>query len=411
MCYWQRTKQYAANGVMIETLQFLGHYVGEGTRIKNCPELLGASAESRAMALRPTDDAEMKPLMTLVDAPKQQWGKMPQIVKNTHLLWAHMQRLHEHMTPELKKDLDEVLGYSMKITQAMVEIACVREWFATAQAMIEFRACLVQGLDVKSSQLLQIPHMTDEILKKHCTRGKNAVSKIQDFLDKDPEQRKGVSDFNPQQLADVEAFSSHFSCIELKAKAEVEDEEEMVVGDIATVTATMIRKNLQEGEAIGPVHAPYFPEPKFEEWWIFLTEGGSSRIIAFEKVRDTERVVEVKMRFQISRPGKYQFTLHALCDSYTGLDQKADVVFFAKAEQEVKRELIMHKEDEDLDLMPTLFQQMMSSQAAEDSDEEEEDDKDRKGRANLSTGKEDEIDTKEAESDSDSSSSSSDSDN
>merc|ERR1711865_380046 len=156
----------------------------------------------------------------------------------------------------------------------------------------------------------------------------------------------------------------------------VEDESEIVVGDIATVTVALLCKNLKDKEAIGPVHAPFFPEPKFEEWWVFLTEGQGSRIIAFERVRDTERVVEVKMRFQISQPRKYHFTLHALCDSYTGLDQKVDVSFVARAEEEVKREMIMHKEDEELDLMPTLFQQMMGElNKDEDSDEEEDESK------------------------------------
>ena len=28
-------------------------------------------------------------------------------------------------------------------------------------------------------------------------------------------------------------------------------------------------------KAMGPVHAPLFPEPKFEEWWIFLADGPS----------------------------------------------------------------------------------------------------------------------------------------
>merc|ERR1712000_446677 len=192
------------------------------------------------------------------------------------------------------------------------------------------------------------------------------------------------------------------------AKAEVEDEAEMVVGDIATVTAAIIRNNLKQGEALGPVHAPFFPDPKFEEWWVFLTEGASQRIIAFERVRDTERIAEVKMRFQISRPGKYSFCVHALCDSYTGLDQKVDLNFTAKTEAEVQRDFILHKEDEDLDLMPTLFQQMMGElNKDEDSDEEEEDAKDAKAARNLSTGKvDDEADTKENETDSDSSSSS-----
>merc|ERR1719159_1219060 len=52
ICYYQRTKNYAANGVMMETLHFLGYYMNEATRVKNCPELLAASAESRSMPIR-----------------------------------------------------------------------------------------------------------------------------------------------------------------------------------------------------------------------------------------------------------------------------------------------------------------------------------------------------------------------
>jgi translocation protein SEC63 len=279
------------------------------------------------------------------------------------------------MTPELRKDLDELLGYSSKITQAMIEIACMREWFFTAQSMIEFRRSLIQGLDVKSSQLLQIPHFNEEVLK-HTAKGKNASSSLLDYLSKDPEQRKGLANMDDQQRLDVEAFTAHMSQIEFNAITEVEDETEIVVGDIATVTCTLQRKNLKQGEAMGPVHAPLFPEPKFEEWWVFLVEGApNTRIIAFERIRDTEREVEAKLRFQISRPGKHSLTVHALCDSYIGIDQKVELNFNALTEEEVKREIFVHPEDEELDLQPTLFQQFMGELGQEEESEEEEDDK------------------------------------
>jgi len=378
ICYYQRTKNYAANGVMIETLQFLGYYITDGTRIKNCPELLAASAESRGMETRPTDNTNMKPLGQAVTEHKKRQFQVPIIVKNQFLIWAHMQRLHHLMTPELREDSDQLLKFSMKITQAMIEIACMREWFFTAQAMIEFRRCLVQALDVKSSQLLQIPHMDEETLK-HCHRGKNAVMSLEAYLSKDPEQRKGLAKMEPQQVLDVEAFIEHVPDVELKAHLEVEDEGEVVVGDVATVTCQLRRKNLKEGEAAGPVHAPLFPEPKFEEWWLFLVEAApATRIIAFERLRDTERVVEEKLRFQVSRPGKHSFVLHALCDSYIGIDQKVELNFNAQAEDEVKREVFVHPEDEELDSQPTLFQQFMGELNHEEESEEEEDEAEEK---------------------------------
>merc|ERR1719316_1635981 len=143
----------------------------------------------------------MKPLSQNVVEHKKRQFSMPIIVRNQTLIWAHMQRQHHLLTPELRKDLNELLEYSMKITQAMVEIACMREWFFTAQSMIEFRRCLVQALDVKTSSLMQIPHFTEEILK-HCHRGKNAVQNLADYLSKDAETRAGFSrNLEPAQQA------------------------------------------------------------------------------------------------------------------------------------------------------------------------------------------------------------------
>jgi len=258
----------------------------------------------------------------------------------------------------------------------MIEIACMREWFFTAQAMIEFRRCLIQGLDVKdmkSNSLLQIPHFSEEQLK-HCSRGKNAVSGLADFLSKDHEQRKGLAKMDAQQLQDIEAFCRHVSEVDLKAAVEVEDEGEIVVGDVATVTVSLIRKNLKDDESLGPVNAPLFPEPKLEEWWLFLVESSSSKIIAFEKIKDQDKEVSEKLRFQVTRPGKHNFILHALCDSYAGIDAKCELSFNAQTEEEVKREIFVHQEDEDLDLQPTLFQQFMGELNHEDESEEEEED-------------------------------------
>jgi len=375
ICYYQQTKNFAANGVMIDTLQFLGFYVTENSRVKACPEMLAACAESRNMRLRPTDNAHLKQMGMQVVEHKKRTLTMPTIMKNQYLIWAHMQRLHHLMSDELKEDCEEILKFSMKITQAMIEIACMREWFATAQAMIEFRHCLVQGLDVKSSQLLQVPHFNEELVE-HCSKAKTSITTLEEFLAQEADFRKELPKIEPHQLLDIEAFCRHVGQVELKATVEVEDESEIVVGDVATVTVHLIRKNLQEMEAMGPAHAPLFPEPKFEEWWFFLVEAPpSTRIIHFERIRDVEHFVEEKLRFQITRPGKQTLVLHALCDSYAGLDQKAELTFNAHAEEEFKRPFPIHQEDEDLDLQPTLYETLKGGFNNEEESEEEEDDR------------------------------------
>jgi len=379
ICYYQQTKNYAANGVMIETLQFLGYYITESTRLKSCPELISACAESRCMRTRPTDNADLKAFGTAVNEHKKRSFTIPVVMKNQYLTWAHMQRLHRLMSPELRQDVDELLRHSMKITQAMIEIACMREWFATAQAIIDFRRCLVQGLDVKSSQLLQIPHFTEELVEKvgSASAPGGPVTTLAEFLALEADRRKELLEksFDGEQLLDVDAFCRHVGKVVIKAIVDVEDEPEIIVGDVAEVTVCIGRPNLQEDEAMGAVHAPLFPEPKYEEWWFFLVEAtkeSQTRIVHFERVTDVRRVVEQRLRFQVTKPGENKLILHAMCDGYAGLDHKVELEFVALGEEENKREFKVHHEDEDLDLQPTLFQQFMGEIGGDEESEEEE---------------------------------------
>ncbi|CAK9006687.1 Translocation protein SEC63-like [Durusdinium trenchii] len=127
------------------------------------------------------------------------------------------------------------------------------------------------------------------------------------------------------------------------------------------------------------------------------------------RIRDTERCVEAKLRFQISRPGKHSLTVHALCDSYVGIDKKVDLNFNVSTDEEVKREIFVHPEDEDLDLQPTLFQQFMGELGGEDESEDEEDEKNEAKKSKvekLSDGKQPKADSDDDKKDGDESDSS-----
>merc|ERR1740121_2655601 len=92
ICYYQRTKDYAGNGVKLETLHFMGYYINESTRVKNCPELLAASAESREMPTRPTDNNAMRPLgQEVVEHVKCKFPNQPVVRKFGFLMGGHMQ--------------------------------------------------------------------------------------------------------------------------------------------------------------------------------------------------------------------------------------------------------------------------------------------------------------------------------
>merc|ERR1711862_192855 len=205
-----------------------------------------------------------------------------------------------------------------------------------------------------------------------CSKGKSAPPTLKMFLSKPLAENKGLQSVSPEKILDMQAFVEHLPDVELRAEVVVEDESDIAVGDIATVKVEMKRNNLKEGEVAGRVHAPLFPEAKFEEWWFLLAEPGG-RLIGAECIRDMDSVCECKILLQVSgKPGRRKLDLHAHCDSYAGLDKKIDLLFRVVKATDAHREIIVHKEDEDLDLMPTLFQQLMGDlqQFEEESDDE-----------------------------------------
>eukprot|EP00922_Rhytidocystis_sp_ex-Travisia-forbesii_P008885 GHVS01012981.1.p1 GENE.GHVS01012981.1~~GHVS01012981.1.p1 ORF type:complete len:632 (-),score=114.26 GHVS01012981.1:103-1998(-) len=371
LCYYRKQKKYAPNGVQVDTLHFLSYYLNESTRIKNCPEYLAASAESRDLSIRPTDNNDMRALIDEVVEPKKRTFQVPIVVRNYMLILGHMQRLHGLMSPSLLEDLSHILKYSTLITQSMLEIATLRDWVFTSQSMLEFRRCLLQALDIRCSSLMQVPHFNADVLK-HCHKGKNAVKDLADFMHQSPEERKGLTNMNQQQLADVQAFCSHVSDMSIKAYVEVDDEKEICVGDVGTCNIQLVRQNLQEGEAAGPIHSPFFPEVKREEWWTLLIDKSDGRVLGFCCSKSCERVVVERVQFPVQRAGKHCLLVQSMCDSYAGMDVQTTVEYKALAEAEVNREVFVHPDDEALDNEPTLFQQMLG-QLEEDNTSDEDD--------------------------------------
>eukprot|EP01066_Platyproteum_vivax_P011351 Platyproteum_vivax@DN5153_c0_g1_i2.p1 len=376
ICIWlyQRQRKYAPNGVQLETLSILAMSITEQTRIRQAVELLAASAESRELQLRPTDDVDMRKIIDNVEdvsVKKMKYNKMAIIVRNVYLITAHLQRLHEDITPPLMRDLQMLLKDSIKITNSMVEIALLRNWVNTAYSMVEFRRCLIQAIASKSHELLQIPHVSEGFIRNNM-KLKSPLSLMQ-FLSNETAVKKLVEDLTPEQAADVEAFVEGMPRVEITARIGVEDETDIVVGDVATVTVKFVRQHLKDSEVQGPVHAPFFPLVKFEEWYLFLVEPFTEKMLTMHKTSNYQKEFEEELQFQILKQGKQTIALKVMSDSYAGLDKQVEINFTAFTEQEVKRKVVIHPDDLALDDEPTLFQQMMGSLHDNDvsSDEEE----------------------------------------
>lgn len=117
---------------------------------KNAIDFLALSAEAQESPLpeeeySPSLKNDMKKVTLAVNQARNKAEARGSVVARNHtLIQAHLQRLHNLLTTELKEEQRRILSASLPIADAMVDCAlCVKEGDGSAaMQMIEFRRCL-----------------------------------------------------------------------------------------------------------------------------------------------------------------------------------------------------------------------------------------------------------------------------
>jgi len=372
--YYSDSSKYGEKDVMYDTYSWFHHSLDETTLVKSMPDTLAGCAEFRTRIMPKTIE-DKTATRALLDKFKPQMQKPrynhPVCIKGSALLHAHFTRQTDELTEAHKEDLNYMLMRSGVLIEAMITVCQHQESLKTLMNGIQFSQYITQALWLKDSNLMQLPHITEEEIK-HVVKGKSGVKTLSKYIAIPDDEKKGLADLSSEQKDDVLTCCKIIPDLIVDTKIFVDDDEnsEVYEGDLCTVRVNLTRAHLEEGEKAGQVHAPYFPYPRMEAWWIIMgTKEG--KIISIEKVTKPDREVQHDIKFLAPREGTYNFDLHVMSNAYIGFDQKLSVelnTLNASSLPEYK----IHPEDAELDDEPTLFEEMMSANVEEDSDDEDE---------------------------------------
>lgn len=411
--WYAQSKQYGEKNIKYESYTAFYQFISENHRVKMFPEVLATSAEYRECSPPKQSDREgLNKLLGKLKVEKlMQKPKIehPVILKGNLLLHAHLLRLVDMLTPDLKKDLENILLITPELIDAMIEISFQRRWLQTTLSAIKFSQSIIQGL-ASESPLLQLPHFTENEVKHVAKKEKGRV--LYEYLRTPDSEKKGLVHFTDEQKKDIFEACKLFPKVSIELKLFVEEDEDngpgitddedeegpksavvhsvpkvdgnaIYEGDIVTLRITLTRDNVPEGEDCPIVYAPHFPRATREAWWFVLSDRPKAdprnpnaappqpRIHTAEKNNTQKRVLVHNLHFQAPPvAGSYSMDLHALCDSYIGLDEEIEVKFDVLPAADLP-EYVPHPEDAQLDNDPTLFEQMLSSNIDEGSSDEE----------------------------------------
>ncbi|XP_042908617.1 translocation protein SEC63 homolog isoform X4 [Parasteatoda tepidariorum] len=267
--WWNRSVKYNGDEVLLDTTELYLFFIYKTPSMifKRVLMVIAASMEFRKtynseIIERPSDNVEVpqliKEIPNLGEKNKEKPLCFVYSIKARALLHAHLARLK---LP--KNTLDEDRLYIVKKTPNLIYefVNCASQLtmlalagrisrmphLETMENAMKLCACVVQALGPTKNPLLQLPHISEEILHHFTTRKRNIRNIRSLACMKSDDRRAMLRSLNDDQYDDVLNVISNMPIIDVDVKSEVLDDEDSCVitaGAIVTVTASLNRRNM-----------------------------------------------------------------------------------------------------------------------------------------------------------------------
>eukprot|EP01061_Rhynchopus_euleeides_P045577 TRINITY_DN8255_c1_g1_i1.p1 TRINITY_DN8255_c1_g1~~TRINITY_DN8255_c1_g1_i1.p1 ORF type:complete len:1912 (+),score=925.93 TRINITY_DN8255_c1_g1_i1:147-5882(+) len=252
-------------------------------------------------------------------------------VKAHLLLQAHFSQqplpISDYIT-----DTKSVLDNAIRTIQAMVDISANNGLLFSTIKCMQILQMVVQGRWVFDNSLLQLPHVRHEHLPK---LGRLGVNNITTFINSDPVvARKHLQTIgmSHKQEADICRAAQAFPVIDVRLFYDIEYDEDD--DPSIQVTVEMMRASVPSRQA----HAPRFPKPKDEQWWVILGDPLTGELLALKRVSRMKDFTSITLSFDwdedwdddmkevVDQHGTtkmgYSFGVYLICDAYIGVDMQ-----------------------------------------------------------------------------------------
>ncbi|KAL1916259.1 uncharacterized protein VTP21DRAFT_5876 [Calcarisporiella thermophila] len=330
----------------------------DGASFLKILEVLACASEFAELPVRHNEDILNRELEKDVRAPVPQGltHDSPH-AKAFLLLQAHLGRVRLPVADYIT-DTTSVLDQSVRVLQAMIDVAAELGLLNTSLIAMNVLQCIKQGQWEDSSSLMTIPHIDSSIIQSGALmqKGKQIRCLAEFALLPKVEIDSVLAKFgiNPRQEENIRRMLANVPIPEVswrlgwvKDKSKKEKEPLRIGARCALRVQLRLRRRPMGGEEF--IHAPRFPKPQRESWWVVLGDTVADEIVALRRVAPfsanaadkTSNAGEEKwkraweemttsLRFTVpdgNLEGKVRWVLFLISDGYLGIDQQVPVEF------------------------------------------------------------------------------------
>uniref|UniRef100_A0A674I0D5 Activating signal cointegrator 1 complex subunit 3 n=1 Tax=Terrapene triunguis TaxID=2587831 RepID=A0A674I0D5_9SAUR len=283
----------------------------------------------------------------------------------THLLLqAHFSRAMLPC-PDYATDTKTVLDQSIRICQAMLDVAANQGWLVTALNITSLVQMVIQGRWKHDSSLLTLPNVEQHhlhLFRKGLCGGyrggyQGPIECLPELIAVSEGKENIFASIVDRDLQTVHItqawnFLSHLPVIDVSLSIKgwwddsSQEQNELPIPTLATdmrddkkwiklhadqeyvlqINLQRVQMRHHKGRQDSKAVAPRFPKAKDEGWFLILGEVDKKELIALKRVGYVRYRNAVSVAFYTPEtPGKYIYTLYLMSDSYLGMDQQYDI--------------------------------------------------------------------------------------
>ncbi|GAA6014793.1 hypothetical protein JCM10207_002182 [Rhodosporidiobolus poonsookiae] len=305
---------------------------------------------------------------------------------------------------------------ALPLCAGLASIALAHNWLSVYISIVHLQQFILQAVHPSSSQLLQLPHLSPDLVVEAQKQGVETVKQFGELSV--AEVDKLLSGMPNAEKQDVVEVAKHWPVVEfVDAKFQVTGEKIVTPGAIVSFTLKLRitppgqagakpevvefnkglgdvegeeqsveeligrRNNKADGVVPTPMaHAPHYPKNRKPAWYIFVGDHKLNRVFVaphrFTGMGEGQ-VRTIRMTFQAPPgPGLYTFQVYVKSDSFVGTDAQKDMRMKVEpptAEADSEDDISEPDEDTIAGQMALMKGQPVRRHGEGDSDDEDED--------------------------------------
>lgn len=320
--YLSRSSKYTGNNVKRETVLTYFKLLKPSFAPRKLMDIFIAAEEYKRIPVRRTDEEPLQKLFATVKGElfsenkntKQEeakfWKQHPSLVKAALLIQAHVTRETAVLSLDLQRDLKDVLQFAPSLIEEIMKLSVLsckaqgHGWLRPATGAIELSQCIIQAVPLSARKaigastdgiapFLQLPHFTDAVVEKIARKKIRSFQELKEMTTQErAELLSQIDGFSAAQVLDVERVLELMPSTTAEVTCETEGEESIQELDVITIQAWV---KLKRGNGLIKAlpHAPYYPFPKEESFWLLLADPKRNTVWLYQKVSFADEAAAV----------------------------------------------------------------------------------------------------------------------